>query len=219
MRKSIAVIGLSSFGYYLCKNLSDSGVQVMAIDSDEDKIESVKSFVRKAVVADAKDRETLRNLQINEFDAVVLSVGEQIDVSVLVTLHLRELGVKEIFAKATTEEHAKILNILGVTETIFPERDIAKRFAHILRRKSFLDYFSIGDDYSVLEMAPPFGWLGKTIAEIDIRNKHNVQIIIIKELVPENIVMLPTGDHILKDSDVLVVLGKDEDLAKLEKVK
>lgn len=219
MRKSIAVIGLSSFGFYLCKSLSDSGVQVMAIDNNEEKIDTVKRFVRKAVVADAKDRETLRNLQIQDFDAVVLSVGEEIDVSVLVTLHLRELGVKEIFAKASTEEHAKILNILGVTETIFPEKDIAKRFAHTLRRRSFLDYFSIGDDYSVLELAPPFTWLGKTISEIDIRNKHNVQIIIIKELVPENFVLLPTGDHVLKDSDVLVILGKDEDLAKLEKIK
>lgn len=219
MRKSIAVIGLSSFGYYLCKNLSDSGVEVMAIDNREDKIDAVKNFVRKAVVADAKDKETLNNLQINEFDAVVISVGEEIDVSVLVTLHLRELGVKEIFAKATTEEHAKILNILGVTETIFPERDIAMRFAHTLRRRSLFDYFSLGNEYSVLELAPPYEWLGKTISQINIRNKYNVQIIIIKELVPENIVMLPTGDHILKDSDVLVILGKDIDLAEIEKIK
>lgn len=218
MRENIAVIGLSSFGYYLCKFLSETGVNVMAIDSKEEKINSVKDFVRKAVVADAKDKETLKSLQIDEFDAVVLSVGERIDESVLVTLHLRELGVKEIFAKATTLEHAKVLNILGVSEIIFPERDIARRFSYTLRHKSLFDYFSLGSDYSVVEMAPPYQWLGKTLAEIDVRRNFNLQIIIIKELVPENIVMIPQGDYILKDSDILVVLGKEKDLAKLEKL-
>jgi len=218
MRKNIAVIGLSSFGFYLCKYLSEIGVQVMAVDNNEERIEQVKPFVRNALVADAKEKEVLESIHIKDFDAVVISVGEKIDQSVLITLHLRELGVEEIFAKATTIEHAKILNILGVSDIIFPERDIAKRFAHTLRRRSLFDYFPIGNEYSVIEIAPPRNWVGKTLSEINIREKYNVQIIVIKEIIPENIILIPTGDHTLKESDVLIILGREEDIEKVEKV-
>lgn len=218
MRKNIAVIGLSSFGYYLCKYLSEKGIDIMAIDSDEDRVEKVKSFVKKAVVADAKEKDTLRSLQINEFDAVVVSVGDNIEQSVLITLYLRELGAKDIFVKATTVDQAKILTILGVTDIIFPERDMAKTYAHILRRSNLLDYFPMGNEYGLLELAPPQNWLGKTLMELDIRVKYNVQVVMIKEIVPENMIMIPSGKHVLKDSDILVVLGKEEDIAKIEKL-
>ncbi len=218
MRKNIAVIGLSSFGHYLCKYLSEKGIDIMAIDNDEDKIEKVKSFVKKAVVADAKEKETLKSLQINDFDAVVISVGDDIEQSVLITLYLRELGAKEIFAKATTVDQAKILTILGVSDIIFPERDIAQTYAHILLRSNLLDYFPMGNEYGMLELAPPREWLGKTLSEINIRVKYNVQIVMIKEIVPENTIMIPSGSHVLKDSDILVVLGKEEDIARIEKI-
>ncbi|MBN1348508.1 TrkA family potassium uptake protein [candidate division KSB1 bacterium] len=218
MRNNIAIIGLSSFGFYLCKYLSQSGVQVMAIDTNEDRIEQVKTFVKKAIVANATEKTTLQNIHIEDFDAVVISVGEKIDQSVLITLHLRELGVKEIYAKATTTEHAKVLTLLGVSDIIFPERDIARRFAHTLRRQGLFDYFSIGDEYSVIELAPPQSWIGKTLSEIKIRQKYNVQVIVIKEIVPDNIIMIPSGRHVLKDSDILVILGKEKDIEKIETI-
>ncbi|MBC8179952.1 TrkA family potassium uptake protein [candidate division KSB1 bacterium] len=216
--RNIAVIGLSSFGFYLCKYLSEAGVQVMAIDNSEDKINSIKSFVKKAIVADAKQKETLKNLSINDFDAVVISVGDKIDTSVLVTLYLRELGVKEIIAKTMTDDHAKILNILGATSIIFPERDTAKRVARTLRGDNMLDYVPLGEDYSIIEIAPPQIWLGRTLIDLDIRREYNVQIIMIKELIPENTLMIPSGEHIIKDSDVLVILGNNKDLERVEKL-
>ncbi|MEA1914343.1 MAG: TrkA family potassium uptake protein [Campylobacterota bacterium] len=216
--RNIAIIGLSSFGFYLCKYLSESGVQVMAIDNSEDKIDRVKSFVKKAIVADAKDKETLKNLSINEFNAVVISVGEKIDASVLTTLYLRELGVKEIIAKATTNDHAKVLHIVGATNIIFPERDMAKRVAHTIRSDNLLDYVSLGEDHSVIEIAPPQPWIGKTLAELDIRREYNVQIIMIKEIVPENTIEIPSGEHIIKDSDALIIIGKNKNLDRLEKL-
>ena len=218
MRTNIAVIGLSSFGYFLCKYLAEAGVQVMAIDTNEDKIEQVKSFVKKAIVADAKEKETLKNLNINEFDVVVISVGEKIDTSILVTLYLHELGVKEIVAKAITIDHAKVLNIIGATTIIFPERDMAKKVAYTLRKSNLLDYISLGDEHSVIEMAPPKAWLGITLADLDIRNVYSVQIIMIKEIIPENIIIIPDGTHVIKDSDVLVILGTNKDLERVEQL-
>lgn len=216
--RNIAIIGLSSFGYYLCRFLAEEKVHVMAIDIDENKVESVKNFVRKAVVADARDKDALRNLELDEFDEVVISVGEEIDTSVLITLYLREIGVKEITAKATTEDHAKILKIIGASTIIFPERDTARRIAHTLRRSNLLDYMPLGGEHSVIEMAPPPPWLGKTLAELNVRVRYNVQIIMIKELVPENTIIIPGGAHVLKESDVLVIIGKDVDLDKIEKL-
>ncbi len=216
--RTFAVIGLSSFGYYLCRYLSELGSEVMAIDIDEDKIDQVKSFVSKAIVADATDKEALKQLGLEDVDIVVVSVGQGIDTSILITMYLRELGKREIFAKALTEDHAKILSMIGASEIIFPERDMAKRTARTIRQASLLDYVSLAEGVSVVEMAPPSAWNGKTLADLDIRRKYNVQVIMIKELVPENLVLIPGGDHVVKESDILVLVGRDEDMEKLEKL-
>ncbi len=216
--RSIAVIGLSSFGYYLCKYLAEAGVQVMALDKSEEKVDDVKDLVHKAVIADAGDKDTLRDLEITEFDAVVISVGEEIDTSVLITLYLRELGIKEIIAKAFTEDHAKILNMIGASTIIFPEKDTARRVAHTLKRTNLFEFFPLGSEYSVIEIAPPEQWIGKSLAELHVREHYNVQIVMIKEIVPENTIIIPGGKHILKDSDVLVLIGANKDLEKVEKL-
>lgn len=216
--RSCAVIGMSSFGYYLCRHLAEAGVEVMAIDVDEKRIDDVKPFVQKAVVADARDKDTLISLGLAEIDVVVVTVGEPIDISVLVTLYLRELGVKEIVAKAISEDHGKILDRIGATQIIFPERDMAQRVAYILRRSSLLDYVSLGDRYSIVEMAPPNPWLGKHLAELDVRKKYDVQIIMIKDVLHDRTLLIPGGDYVLKDSDVLVVVGRTDDLQNIEKL-
>jgi len=213
-----AIIGLSSFGYYLCRYLAEYDIEVLAIDINEDKVNDVKSFVKKAVVADAKDRDTLKNLGLEDMDVVVVTVGERIDVSILITLYLQELGVKEIIAKAVTEDHAKILNMIGATTIIFPERDMAKRVAYTLRHASLLDYVSLGEGYSIVELAPPKSWCGKTLAELDIRRNYHVQVIMIKEVVPENISLIPSAESMIKDSDILVIIGHNKDLEKVEKL-
>ena len=218
MRK-IAVIGMSSFGYFLCRALADRKLSVMAIDSNESKIDDVKPFVEKAVIADAVDKEVLENLGIAEVDAVVVSLGDRIDASILVTYYLRELGVKEIYAKAVSEDHGKILNVVGASETIFPERDMAERVANRLERSSILEYFEIADGYSIIEWAPPEAFTNKTLAELDLTNKFNVQVIMVKEVVPERVTVVPKATQLIKDSDGLVLLGRDEDLERLQKMK
>ncbi|RIK80554.1 potassium transporter TrkA, partial [candidate division KSB1 bacterium] len=186
--RSFAVIGLSSFGYHLCKNLSELGAPVMAIDVDAEKIDDIKPFVQKAVVADAKDKDTLKSLGMEDIDVVVVTVGEPIEVSILITLYLREIGVKEIIAKVITEDHAKILDKLGVSSVVFPERDMAKRIAYTLRRSILLDYVSLGEGYSIVEMGAPSDWLGKPLAALDVRRQYNIQIIVIKDVLSDKVV-------------------------------
>lgn len=216
--KSIAVIGLSSFGHYLCRYLNEISTSVLAIDISEERINKVKPYVRKAVVADAGGKEVLKKLGLEEFDEVVISVGEEIDTSVLITLYLRELGVKEIIAKAITENHAKILNMIGASQIVFPEKDIAERMAYTMHRSNLLEYFPLGEGYSIIEVTVPKSWVGKTLMELQVRRKYSIQIVMIKQMVPSSIILIPDGDFIVKDSDVLVVAGKDDDLESIEKL-
>ncbi len=217
--KSFAILGLSSFGHYLAKALAKQGHQIMAVDISEEKIEKIRQYVDRAIVADACDKETLAGLGLDELDGVVVSLGDRIDASVLVTLYLRELRVKNIIAKALTEDHGRILDIIGATKVIFPERDEAYRLANTLESTYLLDTMELGDGISIVEMAPPEAFIAKTLGELDLRNKYGVSVIIIKEVIPDKVVLIPTADHVIKDSDILVLLGKDEDLEKIKKMR
>ena len=170
----------------------------------------------KAVVADAKNKETLANLGLKEFDVVIVSVGENIEASILISLYLNELGVKEVLAKAVTEDHAKILHIIGAETIVFPERDMAKRVANTFYSPNLLDYIALMDDYSIVELAPPRKWIGKTLAELQIRKQYHVQVAMVKEIVPDNVILIPGGDYVVKDSDILIVIGQNEDLNNIE---
>jgi len=218
MRK-FAIIGLSSFGFYLSKYLSEKRFYVMAIDYDETIIDKIKPFVNKAIIADARDKETLESLNISEFEVVIVSLGGHIDSSILVTLYLKELSVKEIIAKAATEDHGKILDRIGATSVIFPEKDMAYRVARRITSSNILDAIPLSSGLSILEFGPPNEFLGKTIGELNIRQRYGIQIIVIKEVIPENVVIIPTPDHVIKDSDILIGLGEDEDFQKLLNVK
>lgn len=213
--RSFAIIGLSTFGFYLSKYLAERGFEVMTIDSNESRIDKVKEFVTKAVILDATDKNALDSLGITDFDVVIVSLGDRIDASILVTLYLKELGVKEIIAKASTEDHGKILDRIGATTVVFPERDVAFRLSRSLENINVLDAIPLSPGVSILEFGPPNSFLGKTLREVDLRNRYGIQIIVIKELIPENLVIVPRPDHKIKDSDILVGIGKDKDFEKL----
>ena len=216
--RSFAILGLSSFGHFLALELSKEGVEIMAIDLDEEKIEKIKPYVQKAVIADATDRGTLDNLGLKELDGVVVSLG-QMESSILATLHLKELQARSIIAKALSEDHGKILEKIGATDVIFPEKDMAMRVARKLTHENVLDHVPLAEDYSIVEIAPPMSFLGKTLGELDLRRAYGVQVIVVKGFVPENVVLVPTADYKIKDSDVLVIMGRDEDLKKIKGLK
>lgn len=213
--RSFAIIGMSSFGYFLARDLVKEGVEIMAIDVNEEKVEKIKSYVQKAVIADGTDRVTLETLGLDELDGVVVSLG-QIESSVLATLHLKELKIRHIVSKALSEEHGKILEMVGATEVIFPEKDMAHRVARTLTHENILDHVPLAEGYSIIEIAPPSSFLRKSLGELDLRRKYGVQVIVVKGLVPESVVLVPTAEYIVKDSDVLVIMGTDEDLKKIQ---
>ena len=214
--KNIAIIGLSSFGFYLCEFLSSHGFNIMAIDIVEDLVNKVKPFVRKAVIGDARDKNFLMQLGIADFDTVIISVGSKIDTSILVTLYMKEMEINEIIAKATSEDHAKILEKIGATKIIFPEKDVAKKMAHTLATPNFLEFIPLTEGFSLIEISPPVSWMGKKLKELELTKKYNIQISMIREIVPERVV-IPNGEFTLKDSDILYIIGDNENLNTLQK--
>ena len=218
MRRFV-VIGLGMFGFYMAKNLYEMGHEVIAIDKNKDIVQKIKDFSTQAVVADATDKETLIALGVHDVDAAVIGLGTSLDASVLVTLYLKEMGVKEIVAKAITEDHGKILKTIGATEIIFPERDIATKVATGISSPNLLDYLPLSEGYSIMEIAPPSSFIGKSIRELQLRNRYGVQIIAVKEFIPERINFIPSPDFIIKDSDSLIIMGHNDFSPKIEKGK
>lgn len=214
--KNIAVIGLSSFGLSICEGLSEHNFNIMAIDQKEDLINKAKPFVKKAVIGDARDKDFLSQLGIEDFEIVIISVGNRMDSSILITLHMKELNIKEIIAKAINEDHAKILEKIGATKIVFPEKDSAIRMAKTLASPNFLEYIPLTEGFSLIEVSPDTNWIGKSLKEIPLKKDFNVQISLVRELIPERI-FIPDGNYIFKDSDILYIIGDNEDIIKLQK--
>ncbi len=210
-----AVIGLGSFGSNVVKTLYEEGNEVLAIDREKEKVDAVKNFSSHAVCMDATSKENLMALGIQEMDVVVVSLGPEMESSILTVLHLHELEVKRIIAKALSEDHAKILEAVGATEVIFPEKDMAIKTAHRLSNPNLLEYIPLLSGFSIQEIAPPEKFIGKSLKELDLRNRYGVHVIAIKELIPEKTTLIPRADFVIKDSDILIIIGEEEKLAKL----
>jgi len=210
-----AIIGLGSFGSNVAKTLYEHRHEVLAIDKDKAKVDAAKSFSSHAVLMDSVEMENLAGVGIREMDVVVVSLGPEMEASILTVLHLHELGLKRIVAKALNEDHAKILEAVGATEVIYPEKDMAIRTALRLTSPNIMECLPLMSGVSIQEIAPPEKFIGKSLRELDLRNKFGIQVIAIRELVPERTVYVPKADFVLKDSDVLIVMGDEKKLEKL----
>lgn len=210
-----AVIGLGSFGSNVAKTLYERGNEVLAVDKDKEKIEEVKSFVSHAVNMDSADKENLQALGIQDMDVVVVSLGPDMEASILTVLFLCEIRAKRIVAKALTEDHAKILDAVGATEVIYPEKDMAIKTATTLSAPNVLEYLPLKSGLGIQEIAPPEKFIGKSLKDLDLRNKYGVQVIAIKEIIPEKTTFIPKANFVIKDSDVLVIIGEEKQLEKI----
>jgi trk system potassium uptake protein TrkA len=215
--KNLAIIGVGNFGYFLCKSLSERGHEVMAVDADEGAVERAAAIAANAVVADATDRAALEALGLKDFDSVIVSLGEHIDASVLTTLYLKEMGVRNVIVKAISEDHMKVLDRIGADEVVFPERDMAERLAYRLADADVLEFIPIGSDYGLVEWAPAQEMVGHSLKDLHLRREHNVTVILVRQVIPDQVVVAPDGDFVVKDSDVLVLLGRNEDLDLLRR--
>ncbi len=212
-----AIIGIGNFGYYLGRHLYEKGHEVIALDITKAQVQKVKDIVSQAVVVDATDREALESLGISHVDAAVVCIGTRMQASILATLHLKELGLKNILAKATSEEHGRILSKVGANEILFPEKDLAIGVASRLDNPNMLDYLPFIEGYSIVELAPPKDFVGKTLRELNLINRFGIQVLAVKEIIPKGLTLIPKADFQVKDSDALIVLGPDETLEKFKK--
>lgn len=217
--KRFAVIGLGKFGFHMAKALYDEEKEVIAIDTDKNKVQAVAPHCTEAIIMDATDKDAISTLGLDKFDAVIVSTGNKISFSILICLHLSEIGVQKILVKAIDMDHAKILRRVGATEIIHPERDMAIRIARGLSRPNVLDFIPLGDEFDLIQLGAPPGFVGKSLKDLNLRAKHHVHVIAVKEPAPENFVLAPPADFVLKDGDILMMLGKSGDIRRIKGIK
>lgn len=210
--KKFAVIGLSGFGINLVRTLARQDVEIIAIDSDEKKVNEVKDIATQPITMDATNKENLLSVGVTDMDTVIVSMGPNLEPSILAVHILKELGAKKIIAKALSEDHERILFLVGANEVYYPERDIAKKIGNRLSFENLLDYLPIESGFMIQEIAPPDSFIGKTLSEIHLRKKFNVTVIAIKSIIPEETIINPGGDFLVKESDILLVFGSEKDI-------
>ncbi|MCM3160323.1 MULTISPECIES: potassium channel family protein [Bacillaceae] len=215
MKKEFAVIGLGRFGGSICRALSEEGMEVMAIDTDEDKVNEFANVASHAVVGDSTDETVLKSLGIRNFDHVIVAIGDNIQASILTTLILKELGVKHITVKAQNDYHEKVLSKIGADRIVHPERDMGRRIAHKIISNNVLDYLELSDEHSIVEIVANDRLNGNSIIDLDIRAKYGINIVAVKR--GKDIIVSPQANEIIQKNDILIVIGADTDINRFEK--
>lgn len=217
--KRFVVVGLGNFGFTLAKSLSESGHDVIVVDLDGDLIDRLATFVSHAAVGDATDVETLRRIGAAEADAAIVTTGDDIASSILATMALHDLKVKDIFVKVVSNDHARVMHRIGVTDVVFPERDTALALSARISGSALLNYVKLGTGFSIQEMGVPTSWYGKSIRELELRRNYDITIVALHDVLTDKITATPDPDYLLKDSDTLLVAGNDAALEKAARVK
>lgn len=212
--KQFLVFGLGRFGTSLAQSLCKQGQEVLAVDADEELVNDIAPYVTQAVQLDATDESALQSLGIKNFDAAVVSIGQNTRDSILVCVLLKEMGIPYLVAKATDDLHAKVLRKIGVDRVVFPERDMGVRLARTIISPGVLELMNLSDDYQLMEIVPPKNWIGQTLMGLNVRRKYGVNILAIHR--QEQFDMSPAPDRVFKEGDTLLVMGKKTDIEKLD---
>ncbi|MDD3053218.1 MAG: TrkA family potassium uptake protein [Endomicrobiia bacterium] len=228
-KKQFGVIGLGTFGSNVAKELFKRDFPVLAIDHDEELVNKISPFVTQAIVADATDDNALKNAGITDCDSVIISIGEDVETSILATLIVKDLGVKNVIVKCVSQWHSKIAVKIGADKVVYPELEMAKKLAESMVSPNILEQIEFSHDYNLVEIIAPKEFWGKTIKSSGVRNKYGINIIAIKRQIPfvnddgqtdikEDTNIAPGPDDEILENDVLVVVGKQEELEKLKKI-
>ncbi|WP_017548393.1 potassium channel family protein [Salinicoccus carnicancri] len=216
MNKEFAVIGLGRFGGSIVKELRELETDVLAIDVDEERVNEFADIATETVIGNTTDEAVLKNLGLRNFDNVIVAIGDNIQSSILTTLLLKDLGVKKVTVKAQSDYHARVLDKIGADVVVHPERDMGRRIAHRLVSSSVLDYLELSDEHSIVEIYATEKLSGQSLLDLDIRAEYGVSVIAIKR--GADIIVSPDPTVNIKDTDVLIVIGKDNDLNRFEKL-
>lgn len=217
--KSFAIIGMGRFGAAVARELYSRGNEVLALDSNEDTIQRIKDEVTHAIVGDATEESVLRAVGVRNFDVAIVAIASDIQDSVLVTLLLKELGVKFVVAKAQSALHAKVLDRIGADKVVFPESDMGQRLAQTLSNDSIIDFIELSPDFSIVEIVPPEKWNGKTLAELDVRARYGVNVLALRGADGKIITISPSADQVIHTGDMLIVVGENTTIEQLDKMR
>ena len=215
--KSFLIIGLGSFGMVLARELWQRDCEVVAVDRDRQKIDQVADFTTHAIEADITDQHVLEQIGPCDFDQVIIAFSNNIEDSILLTVMLKEMGVVNLVAKARDPLHGRVLEKLGVSRIILPEREMGVRLAQVLCGSNLVDYLEIAEGIDVAEIHVPADWAGKSIAAIDVRRKYGLNILAVKSE-DNNIVPSPGPEQVLQQGDLLIVMGSSEAIDKADKL-
>ena len=214
--KQFVVIGLGNSGYFLARHLTALGHDVLVIDSSPEKIQDITASVSQAVVADSTRKKQMASLPLNKVDSVVVCIGEDLEASLLTVLNLKELGVKHIIAKSSSPAHTVILEKLGVSDIFHPERDMAISLAERMNRPNMLDYLPFMEGFSIIELACPEKFIGKTLKDLSLTKKYGVQVIAIRDPLETEPKHGNLADYVLQERDVLFIIGPNKVLDKIK---
>jgi trk system potassium uptake protein len=215
--KRFVIVGLGNFGGSVAETLHAQGHEVIVVDRNEDAVDRIAPHVTRAAVGDGRDIHTLERIGCRGADAGVVSTGDDIAASILSAMMLRDLDIPDVYVKVISQDHARVMERIGVTETIFPERESALALGKRMSGAALLNYVRIGQGFSMQEMAVPEGWNRKTLRELRLRSNYGISVIAVHDVLTDEIAA-PDPDAPLKESDTLVVAGKDEDLARVAAV-
>ncbi|MDY3845709.1 MAG: TrkA family potassium uptake protein [Eubacteriales bacterium] len=210
--KSILLIGLGRFGKYIAMKLHELGHEIMAVDNNEERVNDIMSIATNAQIGDSTNESFLRTLGINHYDVCIVTIGGDFQSSLETTCLLKELGAKKVVSRAERDVQAKFLLRNGADEIVYPEKQLASWMAIRYSSDHILDYIELDDSCSIFEVSVPEAWLGKTIVEVDIRKKHGINIIAVKENGRINALITP--DTVLSKDKTLLVLGEYKSLKK-----
>ena len=216
--KTFVVIGLGQFGSAVALELSDLGHEVLALDEREEYVQEIADKVTHAVAGDARDPAVLRALGVRNYDCAVVAVGEDVGTSALITLNLKELGVKRVICKAQSSVHQKILEKIGADRVVFPEYDVGVKLAQGLSSSNVLNFIELSEDYGIVETKIPKEWSGRTIQELDVRARYKVTIIAVRRGEEEALTVAPGASFRLESGDAVVILGRTEDINRLQEL-
>ena len=214
--KSFAVIGLGLFGSSVARQLCALGAEVLAIDTNYELVQQLSGDVTTAAVADARDAEVLRALGVQDCDSAVVAIGDDLAGSILATMNLTDLGIRQIICKAHDETHRKVLEKLGADKVVIPEKEVADKLARSLTSHNVLDFIELSSDYGIVEITVRKDWVGKSLKELDVRAKLGVNIIAVER--NEKVTVSPRAEFELAKNDILVVLGDYDSLTMMQEI-
>ncbi len=216
--KHFIVIGLGSFGAALATKLAQNGCRVTGVDNDRQHVEALKDVLYEAIIGDATSRDTVAQLPIKSASSIFISMGENITLSLLATLHAKQEGARRIVVKGVTKEHGAILESLGVERVVFPEIEIAQSLADRATWPNVIDFLPIDVDYAFVEIAVPDSLTGKSLMDLRLRQRYEVWVVGIKNALNGKLDMFPDGPYVLGPDQMLLIVGKKDELARLQKL-